>query len=116
MSRSSSADPNRADTGSFDDLPQTLETGSTVRLAERLDFSATRELYERLAELRGVAVHVDGSAVTLCGALAAQVLLGSMRAWEAAGDAWTLTASPALRQDLDRLGLQGAFPNVAEVE
>jgi chemotaxis protein CheX len=115
MSRSSSEDPIRADSASSGD-PKRLETGATVQLAERLDFAATRELYERLAQLRGAAVHVDGAAVALCGALAAQVLLASQRAWEAAGHAWTLTASPALRDDLNRLGLQGAFPNSAEVE
>jgi anti-anti-sigma regulatory factor len=90
--------------------------GTTVTLPDRMDFTAARELHQYLAKLRGSSVTVDGTAVVFGGALGAQVLLSASRDWAAAGHAWRLTVSTALRNDLQRLGLLGEFPNLVEVE
>lgn len=88
----------------------------TISLPDRLDFAAAHELHLRMVELRSSPVMVDGSAVIFGGALAAQVLLSASRDWAEAGAVWSLSASPAFRNDLQRLGLLGDFPNLIEVE
>lgn len=89
---------------------------ATLALPDRLDFNAARDLHARLAELRGTPVSIDGKAVVFGGALAAQVLLAAAQEWSAAGDALLLTASAALRDDLQRLDVLSRFPTLIEVE
>lgn len=115
MSHSSSAEAATAADASPGLASGPTGMASPIRLAERLDFSAARDLHDQLAEFQGRPVHLDGTGVRLCSALAAQVLLASARAWSAGGDDWSLSASPALRDDLRLLGLQSAFPNPVEV-
>lgn len=87
-----------------------------LTLPDRLDFNAARDLHARLAELRGTPVSIDGKAVVFGGALAAQVLLAAAQEWSAAGDVLLLTASAALRDDLQRLDVLSRFPTLIEVE
>ncbi len=86
-----------------------------LRLPVRLDFAAARDLHAELVERRGSALSFDGTAVTFCGALAAQVLLSASRETAAAGAPVLLKASSALHDDLSRLGVLGEFSNLVEV-
>lgn len=88
---------------------------AALRLSVRLDFDAARDLHGALLDHRGSALVVDGTAVTFCGALAAQVLVAASRETAAAENSFVLKASTALRDDLSRLGVLGEFPNLVEV-
>jgi anti-anti-sigma regulatory factor len=88
---------------------------NVLRLPLRLDFAASRDLHAKFTELRGSALAIDGTAVTFCGALAAQVLLSASRETAATGETFVLKASPALQDDLSRLGVLGEFSNLVEV-
>lgn len=88
---------------------------ATLDLPARLDFGSARDLHAGLMARRGLALAVDGSAVTFCGALAAQVLISASRETTAAGETFVLRASPALHDDLSRLGVLGEFSNLVEV-
>lgn len=88
---------------------------NALTLPVRLDFAATRDLHAELLERRGSALSVDGTAVTFCGALAAQVLLSASRETAATGETFVLKASAALQDDLSRLGLLGEFSTLVEV-
>jgi anti-anti-sigma regulatory factor len=80
-----------------------------LQLQERLDFDAARDLHASLLALRGADLTIDGSAVRVGGALAAQILLAAARDWSLAGKSLILSASTSLQDDLSRLGLLGAF-------
>ena len=116
MSPSSSAEHRPSRTSPDTEQGRRQPDWTTVTLSDRMDFAAARDLQEQLTELRGLPVAVDGTAVVFGGALGAQVLLSASREWAAAGHAWRLTVSAALRNDLQRLGLLGEFPNLVEVE
>jgi anti-anti-sigma regulatory factor len=117
MSPSSSAGRRAVQKSEASAVPGNASTEpTTIRLSDRLDFAAARDLHARFVECRSASVRVDGSAVIFGGALAAQVLLSASRDWAEAGTEWSLCASPALRNDLQRLGLLGDFPNLVEVE
>lgn len=86
-----------------------------LHLPVRLDFDAARDLHGALMDHRGSALVVDGTTVAFCGTLAGQILVAAMRDTAAAGNAFVLRASSALRDDLSRLGVLGEFQNLVEV-
>lgn len=86
-----------------------------LQLPVRLDFAAARDLHAELVARRGSALAVDGTAVAFCGALAAQILVAASRDAAAGEASLLLKASPALHNDLSRLGVLGEFSNLVEV-
>jgi anti-anti-sigma regulatory factor len=95
--------------------PAPVAEANALRLPVRLDFAAARDLHAELLERRGSALSVDGTAVTFCGALAAQVLLSASRETAATRQPFALKASSALQEDLSRLGVLGEFSTLVEV-
>jgi len=95
--------------------PAPVGETTALRLPVRLDFAAARDLHAELLERRGSALLIDATAVTFCGALAAQILLSASRETAANGEPFTLMASSALHEDLSRLGVLGEFSTLVEV-
>ncbi len=95
--------------------PVSDQDQTALKLPARLDFDAARDLHGALVDRGGSELLVDGTAVSFCGALAAQVLIAAVHDTAAAGNSFVLRASTALRDDLSRLGVLGEFQNLVEV-
>jgi anti-anti-sigma regulatory factor len=78
---------------------------SVLTLPERLDHDAAKELHGALLMHRGMDLTVDGGQVRSAGGLSAQLLLAAARDWKQSAAKFQLSASLALQDDLERLGV-----------
>lgn len=84
----------------------------TLSLPQKLDFAYAPEFLGHLRALRGQNVILDGGNVKVLGGLCAQILLSARHHWNSDGKSLRVDTSPAMKEDMSRLGLHQEMLNV----
>jgi len=82
------------------------EKVATIQLPEKLNSAAAPKIFEDVKALQGNSVRLNGSAVTMIGALCAQVLIAARQCWQEGGQDFEVTnLSSDMYASLEILGL-----------